>query len=775
MIKKLLVMFGLGIGMSIAGSVFVQTHAYACDVSSGGVCGYFNGGGESAWCNVLPDTSIRWGGYNRSWRWTTNYPSYCWLNTSRNFGQSRLVGVTNSTSFINDMYAYLYESSGTSDFVRNSNVGAAFLIDDMLGIDRNNGNSGAGVNDARANWGTWVSRVNSLAINQCNVSWQANCPGMSFGINWGYVPQYFCNGGMRSTVTSGYDPWAHDTPSYETQGNCDHDWNASVPEIVLFWTDSSGVLRSFRIGSQCGNVQESGTTLPPPNHPPMGTISVKCIDPNTGLQSAHITFSDPDLATTAEFTVAGQLYGPYGASPSDISLLLPPTTDAYNKQTVTLLVKDSGPLGDQAYHTILPTVQTDSPCVNFGCTGAVTTPTVLDPYTSYSLTLGVKVSVGQSPPNPTIDIQSIVTPGGSTYYTHGQIAAVDNAGVVGATFSGIPNTGGTTGQFTANWRLYSNGTLLAACPGTFNVINLPYLNVYGGDVMTGAAPAVGATCSINNAAGAYSWNQYGAGYAGAGSEYAVQALAQIDEFGSAMNPSSSSPPVGLSFANSAIAAGKVNISQGLYGGFFGDSSGAWACGTDYTKGLSPISGAAATTQIANIPPTPGDAQINDGQQLRIYATGDVYISRNIAYQPGAWPKIDQIPFFELVVTGGNIYIDSSVTQLDGIYIAEPSGAAGGQIIDCATNAGGILKQVDPTVNGFYSTCNKQLVINGAFVAKHVLFGRTNGSLGQATAGDSLGSNHDAEVFNYTPEIWLPRNAATPSDTYDAITALPPVL
>lgn len=755
--KTFIVVLGLVIvGAGILGYHQIA-HAFSCKVYDpktktwvpASTCGYFTSAGNgSAWYDVL--------------------------------AQPALVNVTNAANFESTMSSYL--SSGSTQ----NSMGAAFLIDNMLNYkgvvaDTVGGGVNAGKSYAQnsANFNKWKALINSYAVNSCSINSESNCPGKSFGINWQYKPTqaHFCSGRTDSgydnngwpNYTGVNDDILYKTPANGTSG-CNYEYLNSMPEIHIYWPGGQ-----FNIGKHCGNLQDITNVIPQSNTAPEGSISVTCVDPNTGLQSAHVTFRDMDAATSAHFTVGAQNYGTYTSSGAgawftqDIPLLLPPTTDAYNKQTVTLYVKDTGPLGDQAYHS-MPVMQTDSPCVNFGCTGTSTTPTIVDPYMTYSLKVGVRASVGQSPSNPTIDIQSIVTPSGVTYYTHGQIAAANNAGVVEATFTNVPKTNGT-GQFTANWRLYSNGTLLTQCSGKFNVINLPYLNVYGGDVMTGAAPAASGACSINNAAGAYSWNQYGAGYAGAGSEYAVQALAQIEEFGSGMNPSSSNPPTDLSFANSAIAAGKVNPSQGLFGGFFGDSSGAWACSTDYTKGLgSPISGAAATAQIAALP-----GSLANGTQTRIYANGDVYISRKIAYNTSGWGGVTQIPLFELVVTGGNIYVDSSVTQLDGIYVAEPSGAVGGKIIDCATNGGGIWKQVDPTVNGFYSTCNKQLVINGAFVAKQVLFGRTNGSLGQAAVGDSLGANHDAEVFNYTPEIWLPRSATTPSDTYDAITALPPVL
>lgn len=774
MLKKLILILALGIGCSIVGLAMGQTRAYAC---SNGVCGYYKGGSENANCNVLPDTSIRWGIQQR-WGWDTNYGDYCWVHSDHTFGHSRLYGVRNAGGLINGVGAYLYESGsyGTAGYVNNAHAGAAFLVDDMMGIDFHNGSTGNGINDAGAQFNNWSNIVRALSnggANECYTnSAQMTCSGKSFGINFGYKPTYFCT---APVYTSAYDPGAFDDPIYWTGGNsCDHDYWASVPEIVLFWTDN-GVLKSFHIGSQCGNAQSRSDRLPT-DHLPTGSFSLSC-DKTTGIETAfNLSIYDQDAPTTGYLKVVG---GPNpftynvnsGTTYNNIQI---PVSDTYPygpPVTIELHAHDTGPLGSGADYTVWSVNNGFLlPCAQVGC-GITTSPTIVDPYMKFSAKVIINNGVNETPAG-TLTIS--FSPSFGSTYTQAVPQTTGNSYT--ANFSALGPTK-ATGQYTATAK-FTGGGVTTTCTTNVNVINLPYLNVYGGDVMTGAAPAVGGACSINNTAGAYSWNQNSPTYAGAGSEYAVQALAQIEEFGSGMNPSSSNPPTDLSFANSGLPAKELNPpTQGLFGGFFGDSSGAWACGVDYTKGLgSPISGAAATAQIANLAPAGTlPTQIGDGQQIRIYATGNVYIARNIAYQNGSWPKVDQIPVFELVVTGGNIYIDSSVTQLDGIYVAEPSGATGGQIIDCATNAGGIWKQVDPTVNNFYSTCNKKLTINGAFVAKQTLFGRTNGSLGQATAGDNLSSNHDAEVFNYTPEIWLPRGATTPTDTYDAITALPPIL
>jgi hypothetical protein len=266
---------------------------------------------------------------------------------------------------------------------------------------------------------------------------------------------------------------------------------------------------------------------------------------------------------------------------------------------------------------------------------------------------------------------------------------------------------------------------------------------------------------VDSNAGIFSWNNHTAGYSGAGAEYAVQALAGVVDFASALG-SSNVPPTGLSFANYYNPADgtKLNASQGLFGGWWGGTTG----DCDFTSDL--------TGPPITVNTTIGATVIGKGVSNTKYVSGaDVYISGNIAYTTAGWLSITDIPYFKLVVTGGDIYIDHGVTQLDGLFIAEPSAGIGGRIFTCAV---GLRNPVSLGTAGSYTTCNQQLVINGAFVARAVAFGRTYGSVGQATGADSLASNHNAEVFNYTPETWLPRSSAA-SGSYMAITGLPPVL
>lgn len=341
-------------------------------------------------------------------------------------------------------------------------------------------------------------------------------------------------------------------------------------------------------------------------------------------------------------------------------------------------------------------------------------------------------------------------------------APVDSTGTAGASFNNLgPIT--APGDYTATWVYSADGSIGIVCTEQIPVVDMPYLTVYGGDTMVGAAATTqpGTCYTGSNDAGAYSWNNHGNGYLGAGSQYAVMALGQIQDFASNLGGNGGpQDPRKLSFANTVASA--INAPGGLYGGKFG--------GTVATCDL--------TSDLADVPALTGAAassQLNSGKTIPkgasdiMYVNGDVHIGGDIKYATG-WSKLSDIPLFKLVVKG-NIYINANVKQLDGIYAALPDTTGnGGVIYTCATGAGA----VNPTDSNFYDTCNSQLVINGAFAAKQVQFLRTYGSIGRAKT-DSVGNSAAAEQFNYSPEVWLPRGKSNPSLQYDSITGLPPVL
>lgn len=295
--------------------------------------------------------------------------------------------------------------------------------------------------------------------------------------------------------------------------------------------------------------------------------------------------------------------------------------------------------------------------------------------------------------------------------------------------------------------------------GCTSFVGKPYLKVYGGDVRTGrgaANPDGACTTSDDGAAGIKTLNNDAAGnYTGAGVQYAAFAMDGISGFASSQYINTPNLPKYLTFANTAADT---------YGGNFDAAPGC----QDFDSGL---------------PAANGDLTLSAGTAAPASSkvvNGNVYIIGSQIYSTTSWASTQAIPYYRLVVHG-NIYIGKGVKQLDGLYIATPDGDGnGGNIYTCANGIGAVETT---TLNG----CNSQLVVNGAFIAEKVFFERDCGSLVYSKGGDSYvnsggaanqetcGANHAAEVFNYSPELWLPATTPSTSGTYNAITALPPVL
>jgi hypothetical protein len=306
----------------------------------------------------------------------------------------------------------------------------------------------------------------------------------------------------------------------------------------------------------------------------------------------------------------------------------------------------------------------------------------------------------------------------------------------------------------------------------------PYLRVYGGDISAGGgqttAPGV---CTNNLAAAIIGWNRgSGApGYGGAGVQFGATALSRIFDVATSLNNGAGAAPVpsGLAFANSGAA-----------GSNFGGSFGSAPCIPDRfnTANTTALAGnnidTATLTGINRYRTTSAgpftiSGNVNPNQRTILYVDGDVLLSGNVTYT-GSW-NTNSMPLFQLVVRG-NIYVSQNVTRLDGVYVAQPNGGPGGVIYTCANAA--VPVGVPSTAAGaFYNPCRNKLTINGAFAAKQVRFMRTTGTVQQANAGDVSTDPDVAEVFNFSPALWIaqPPSGSGSSDAYDAITSLPPVL
>jgi len=297
---------------------------------------------------------------------------------------------------------------------------------------------------------------------------------------------------------------------------------------------------------------------------------------------------------------------------------------------------------------------------------------------------------------------------------------------------------------------------------------MPYFKVFGGDVRVGGGvnTTTPDVCTPNNTATIKGQNRgSGDNYAGSGVQHAAFSNGFISQFVSGQynrNFTTTRPPVGLTFANNAGGSG--------YGGGFGTGGGC----------IDPLQQLPSDAEEST-----GDTILNGkgllpNDKVVQHVKGDVLITNNITYGT-TWTDVRQIPLYELVVEG-NIFIAGNVTQLDGLYVAlsNAAGTSGGHIYTCATGMRSL-----PT--NTFTGCKRQLVVNGSFVAKQVHLLRDCGSLkySPSDVGTTYSggvddqtcnvTNHAAEVFNYGPEQWIRAAAGFPSDAYDSISSMPPVL
>lgn len=317
-----------------------------------------------------------------------------------------------------------------------------------------------------------------------------------------------------------------------------------------------------------------------------------------------------------------------------------------------------------------------------------------------------------------------------------------------------------------------------------DVIARPYMTALGGDVSAGSSFG-GGGCTVSGAR-IMGWNllndgpgtKPGNSNLGAGTKYAAFAQGVITGFASGQNVRNDQAngfafaPANLSFANTTTNTGASN-----FGGNFGGAT----CMIDYaatqpkdeTKFTAwPGSLAqAVATKGARVYKYDGDlvlnaATVTDSTNVRLYVTGDVTIAGNIVGDNSKVEDISQVANFGLYVDG-NISIKSNVSELYGIYVAQPkSNSSKGEILTC--------EQYRAPVTAAYAGCGAtKLTFTGSVIAKKIYLQRTFGSLYRGGTPTTA-----AEVFKYNPLTWLFATAGTSvegNDKLDAITTLPPVL
>jgi hypothetical protein len=306
-------------------------------------------------------------------------------------------------------------------------------------------------------------------------------------------------------------------------------------------------------------------------------------------------------------------------------------------------------------------------------------------------------------------------------------------------------------------RMNQDGTITHATGGVSNsacsapVVNEPYFKVYNSSVSAGGDfGACGSTGGLLE-----SWNDNTGADRGASAQLSALALIKITGVASAQTAAGRSP-TDLSFANTAGAPLSTDGQSPDLGGAFGGTS----CLTNVpmpanaqpetvnnpTVGSSPLDDGSHSYSTGNV--TLNSGSIANSKNVGVYINGrDVYIKNSgnngIKYSGagGSWTINNtgtDVPSFTLVATGGNIYIDPSITELDGLYVAQKDGAGhGGTIYTCGSASGSSFSPMP--ASSLYGSCNQQLTIYGSFVANQVNLMRTYGSLRDAQAGEGLPS------------------------------------
>jgi hypothetical protein len=341
---------------------------------------------------------------------------------------------------------------------------------------------------------------------------------------------------------------------------------------------------------------------------------------------------------------------------------------------------------------------------------------------------------------------------------------------------------------------------------TTYVVDIPYTRMFGADVFSGGGfSELGRMCTANTAARAYSnmkGNSIGS-FRGTGVQLALLATGQIRGVQSAAL--SNRDPRILSFANTT-ASGSY-LTDYIFGGGFGSSM----CAHNYyddaagTPAVTPAGGVVDISTLQSgkyhyIGPVTLTGQVTGNRRVVIFVTGRVVIRGNASgqfgYQSTSWgTNINDIPSLYVISgndnnanannnSGGEIFIDHSVRNMDGVYVAQPSSeGAGGEIYTCAdeVNMLNLISQPSPNATALLTTsCRNQLRVNGAFLAKKVHLLRTLNSLRDSSVAEPANGPQAraAEIFQYSPELYLTGGGGLNSDTkmkIESYTALPPSL
>lgn len=430
--------------------------------------------------------------------------------------------------------------------------------------------------------------------------------------------------------------------------------------------------------------------------------------------------------------------------------------------------------------------------VNVGICQVYAVSGSLEPGDTYTPQM-IVVNGSQPGSGPITETVSVTINGPGISSTLPGIVLVVAEGTTSPVLNFTPVTLNQTGIFTVSGTM--SGTVTKGCNNDISVKvkTRPYLKVYGGDVGAGVglcSPSVpDATATIK----AFD-KPNGGGRSGSSSEYAAFAYAAIVSNGFyTKSASASATGDDLTFANNIASPG---------GSFMAQPS----CEDDYYNTAKPsvitssasisgslcgslaVGGVGVSTQYDINPNPAGRFRLDNScgpisGKVAVFVKGDVLVNGNIMYSTAGQSSPDKLPSFVLVATG-NIYINSTVTQLSGMYIAQ-----GRTIYTCSTGNYAAPDLASSSPQSVLALCNNQLTVHGALMANKIRFLRAQNTLKNSN-NDGAGLNKAsyptyssttkaAEVFVTGPEMYLSQPALRPrqsvsSSTFDGIASLAPI-
>ena len=362
--------------------------------------------------------------------------------------------------------------------------------------------------------------------------------------------------------------------------------------------------------------------------------------------------------------------------------------------------------------------------------------------------------------------------------------------------------------------------------------NKPYIKDFGADVMAGGWFKNGNSCASDPSTTNYQNSNFssasfagdarsggiltytkssGVASGGASSQYGAYALGEIDgrRAGDGFYSSGAQPGSNVKKLSFANTDGSLP-----FGGVFEGSITQSNCIPDYFSKVDPSkaqappagwnwrpvfsSSSSSGTYYSTAPggsslnlfggSGAGDLVLKAGLRIAIFINGNVFIDHNVVYDPAS--TVDQVTKFILVVKG-SIYVDPSVTRLDGVYIAQPKDDTPSSLSSDTGVFWSCHPQSTASIDIYYPpNCTNTLVVNGAVIAKQANLIRVKGDVASSNTGeDSLstitncqsGACNVSEVFNYAPSVIMggsffdTTSTGTPGPLrIDNVISLPPV-